>query len=141
MPDAAQVLVLKDDEAHTEVRASSALTASFVASSAMDVRGFKEIDFLIRLTDDGSGPITELKFRFEATTEHGPTNYSLLYSESIASGVATLSIYEPTLTITGVIDVILTVPVRGHHMRILAQASVGTPTDSACQILALRRVA
>lgn len=123
------------------VRTSAALTASIVYTDWMDVRLFEAIDWIVFLTARGS--ITRLDMQAQWTTKITPndtTDWTTLQIEEIASiGVSTLSDYVLRRTITDVITLGISLPVRGRFMRLGIFAGVGSAVGSLCSIDSLRR--
>jgi hypothetical protein len=107
--------LLQSDADVTTVRATAAPTASYVASTEIDCRGFREVDFFVDVATVGS--ITKLTSGVSTTNEYEVE----LNDPSPASGV----VYK------------VTVPVEGRYVRVSLKSDSATGTVG---IYALRRV-
>ena len=132
--------LLQSDADVTVVRAVAAPTTSYVATTELDCRGFREVDFFVEVASAGS--ITKLTVKPE--TGHRLSTTALTYAsyltETISSGVATTNEYEvelndPAPSGTPVYKV--TVPVEGRYVRVSLKSDSATGTVG---IYALRRV-
>lgn len=135
---------LPSDVFGTEVRADAALTAAFVESDAISVRGYREIDFFVTVTKNAAlGSVTVKVESGCVQGDGGSTVWASELSESVASGVATTYEYEvvlndPTPTgASGTVTYKATFPVTGTHMRL---AIKGDTANGSAEIHALRRV-
>ena len=132
--------LLQSDADVTVVRAVAAPTTSYVATTELDCRGFREVDFFVEVASAGS--ITKLTVKPE--TGHRLSTTTLTYAsyltETISSGVATTNEYEvelndPAPSGTPVYKV--TVPVEGRYVRVSLKSDSATGTVG---IYAQRRV-
>jgi hypothetical protein len=131
--------LLGSDIGTTEVRATLIPTTSYVATTAMDCRGYRQIDFFIRV--DTVASITKLTVNPEAGHLIGSaTEYASYLTETVSAGVATTNIYQielndPAPATNGLYKVSL--PVEGRYVRL------GLKSDSATglvSVYATRRV-
>jgi hypothetical protein len=141
----AEVTNQESDYVGTSVRTSAALTASPVASSSIDVRGYRGIDFLINVTNKGTGPITRIDCTVEVSDQASPasTDWAPIQAESVAGGVATVNDYTIQKDISGLtatFTLVFRAPVTARFMRIKLSAGAGTPTSSAVSATAYRRI-
>ena len=113
---------------------------AYVATTEIDCRGFREVDFFVEVASAGS--ITKLTVKPE--TGHRLSTTTLTYAsyltETISSGVATTNEYEvelndPAPSGTPVYKV--TVPVEGRYVRVSLKSDSATGTVG---IYAQRRV-
>ena len=132
--------LLPSDLDVTVVRAAAAPTTAYVATTEIDCRGFREVDFFVEVASAGS--ITKLTVKPE--TGHRLSTTTLTYAsyltETISSGVATTHEYEvelndPAPSTTPVYKV--TVPVEGRFVRVSIKSDSATGTVG---IYAQRRV-
>ena len=122
------------------VRSSSVLTTSYVYTDYMDVRLFEAIDWVISLTAQGSITRLDIQLQFAMTTVPVEGDFATMQAESIdTSGNATITDYTLQKTISTIITLGVSVPVRGRFMRMGIKAGVGAVAGSLCQISALRR--
>ena len=132
--------LLGSDIGTTEVRATLVPTSSgYVATTELDCRGFRQIDFFIRV--DTVASITKLTVNPEAGHLIGSaTEYASYLTETVSAGVATTNIYQielndPAPATNGLYKVSL--PVEGRYVRL------GLKSDSATglvSVYATRRV-
>ena len=132
--------LLSSDAEVTVVRAVAAPTTSYVASTELDCRGFREVDFFVEVASAGS--ITKLTVKPETGHRLSTTTltYATYLTETISSGVATTNEYEvelndPAPSTTPVYKV--TVPVEGRFVRVSIKSDSATGTVG---IYAQRRV-
>ncbi len=140
-----EVVGMESDLVGTSVRASAALTGTAVASTSLDVRGYREIDFLVNVTNKGTGPITRVDATIEASDQASPasTDWAPIQAEAVAAGVATVNDYtiqKDISALTATFTLVFRAPVTGRFMRIKLHAGVGTPTSSAASCTAYRRI-
>ena len=132
------------DTVGASVATPTALTASYVASPAVDVGGYAEVDWSILVTNAGTGPVTRVDAQWEFATTAAPVDadWSPLQTEVVAAGVSTPSSYEVQQPIAGAVPYskAWTTKARGRWMRIKVKAGAGTATSSAIALSALRRV-
>tara|TARA_R100000234_G_scaffold17705_1_gene9761 strand:- start:1003 stop:1431 length:429 start_codon:yes stop_codon:yes gene_type:complete len=132
--------LLPSDLDVTVVRAAAAPTTSYVASTEIDCRGFREVDFFVDVATAGS--ITKLTVKPETgqALSSSTIEYASYLTETISSGVATTNDYEVELTdpapsTTPVYKV--TVPVEGRYIRVSLKSDHASGTVG---IYAQRRV-
>lgn len=132
--------LLQSDADVTTVRATGAPTTSYVATTEIDCRGFREVDFFVDVASAGS--ITKLTIKPETgqALSTSTIEYATYLTETISSGVATTNDYEVELTdpapsTTPVYKV--TVPVEGRYVRVSLKSDSATGTVG---IYAQRRV-
>ena len=134
--------LLQSDADVTTVRATAAPTLAYVASTEIDCRGFREVDFFVNVATVGS--ITKLTVKPETgqALSTSAIEYASYMVESLSStsGVATTYQYEVELNDpTPADDVVykVTVPVEGRYVRVSLKSDSATGTVG---IYALRRV-
>jgi len=132
--------LLPSDLDVTVVRAAAAPTTSYVATTEIDCRGFREVDFFVHVASAGS--ITKLTVKPETgqALSTSTIEYATYLTETISSGVATTNEYEvelndPAPSTTPVYKV--TVPVEGRFVRVSIKSDSATGTVG---IYAQRRV-
>jgi len=132
--------LLPSDAAVTTVRAAVVPTTSYVASTEIDCRGFREVDFFVDV--DTVGSITKLTIKPETgqLLSSSAIEYASYLTETISSGVATTNEYEVELNdptpASGVIYKV-TVPVEGRYVRVSLKSDSAT---GVVGIYAQRRV-
>lgn len=132
--------LLPSDLDVTVVRAAAAPTTSYVATTEIDCRGFREVDFFVDV--DTVGSITKLTVKPETgqALSTSTIEYATYLTETISSGVATTNEYEVELTkptpASGVIYKV-TVPVEGRFVRVSLKSDSAT---GVVGIYAQRRV-
>ena len=133
--------LLQSDADVTVVRATAAPTLAYVASTEIDCRGFREVDFFVDVATVGS--ITKLTVRPETghyLSDSTTIEYAAYMTESIAAGVSTTNVYQVELndpTPAGGVVYKVTVPVEGQFVRVSLKSDSATGTVG---IYALRRV-
>lgn len=133
--------LLQSDADVTTVRATAAPTLAYVASTEIDCRGFREVDFFVDVATVGS--ITKLTVKPETghyLSDSTTIEYAAYMTESIAAGVSTTNEYEVELNDPTPADDIVykvTVPVEGRYVRVSLKSDSATGTVG---IYALRRV-
>ena len=132
--------LLQSDADVTTVRAAAAPTVNYVATTEIDCRGFREVDFFVDVASAGS--ITKLTFKPETgqALSTSTIEYATYLTETISSGVATTNEYEGELTKpTPASNVIykVTVPVEGQFVRVSLKSD---NASGVVAIYALRRV-
>jgi len=132
--------LLTSDADVTTVRTAAAPTTSYVATTELDCRGFREVDFFVHVATAGS--ITKLTVKPETgqALSSSTIEYASYLTETISSGVATTNDYEVELTdpapsTTPVYKV--TVPVEGRYVRVSLKSDSAT---GVVGIYAQRRV-
>jgi hypothetical protein len=141
--DALLGIPLQSDASGGSLASPTALTAAFVASTSLDVRNFREVEWAMYVSNAGTGPVTrvDVEWEFSLVASPGANDWMLLQTESILSGVSTPSTYEIRQTIsTAPFTKTWTTPVKGRWMRILVKAGAGTPTSSVIALTAMRRI-
>ena len=133
--------LLQSDADVTTVRAAAAPTVNYVATTEIDCRGFREVDFFVDV--DTVGSITKLTVKPETghyLSDASTIEYATYLTETISSGVATTNEYEVELTKpTPASNVIykVTVPVEGQFVRVSLKSD---NASGVVGIYALRRV-
>ena len=133
--------LLQSDADVTTVRAAAAPTVNYVATTEIDCRGFREVDFFVEVASAGS--ITKLTVKPETghyLSDASTIEYATYLTETISSGVATTNEYEVELTKpTPASNVIykVTVPVEGQFVRVSLKSD---NASGVVGIYALRRV-
>lgn len=107
----------------TPLRASSVLTGSYVASSAVDTVNSDQVNLYCTYT---KGDEASLQVKVE-TSPDGSTYFQQAFL-SIAGGTATTTLGEYTFTATG--NYLINVPVADAKLRIQAKATGGSPTGT-----------
>ena len=107
--------LLPSDAAVTVVRVAAAPTVSYVATTELDCRGFRDVDTV--------GSITKLTVRPETgqALSTSTIEYATYMTETVSSGVATTNEYEVELndpTPANGIVYKVTVPVEGRYVRV-----------------------
>ena len=132
--------LLGSDIGTTVVRATLIPTTSYVATTAMDCRGFRQIDFFIEV--DSAGSITKLTVKPEAgqTLSSTTVEYATYLTETVSLGVATTNEYEvelndPLPSSTPIYKVSL--PVEGRYVRLSLKSDDASGTVT---VYATRRV-
>ena len=113
--------LLPSDAAVTVVRVAAAPTVSYVATTELDCRDFREVDFFVDV--DTVGSITKLTVRPETgqALSTSTIEYATYMTETVSSGVATTNEYEVELndpTPANGIVYKVTVPVEGRYVRV-----------------------
>ncbi len=134
--------LLPSDLDVTVVRAAVVPTVNYVASTEIDCRGFREVDFFVDV--DTVGSITKLTVKPETgqLLSASAIEYASYMTEAIAdgSGVATTYEYEVELNAptpaSGVVYKV-TVPVEGRYVRVSLKSDSAT---GVIGIYAQRRV-
>ena len=132
--------LLASDIGTTEVLASKVPDTSYEATSAIDCRGYRQVDFFIHLVLDGTG-IASITVKPESGHDlAGTTKYATYLTEVVASGVATTNEYEvvfadPTPADDTVYKVSL--PVEGRYVRLQIKANAA---QGSYVVYATRRV-
>ena len=133
--------LLQSDADVTTVRAAAAPTVNYVATTEIDCRGFREVDFIVDV--DTVGSITKLTVKPETghyLSDASTIEYATYLTETISSGGATTNEYEVELTKpTPASNVIykVTVPVEGQFVRVSLKSD---NASGVVGIYALRRV-
>lgn len=109
---------------HT-VRASAALTGSYVAGTAFSV---DEHNFLGILVDYTKGDETSMQLKIESSIDGG-TTYGQQVAEATSGGTITPSLAERTFSATGKYWVVVH-PLKADAIKISAKATGGTPTGT-----------
>jgi len=136
-----------------EVRAADALIAVVMeATDAVDCFGYRHIDWVVYMTNPGSGPITRVDMQIQFSEKLDPSpildsDWAILQSHEINQGIAPLYNYTMQMPIPSLgpgPDFIpftfgITSPVRGRWMRLLITAGAGDPTNSLVSVNAIRR--
>lgn len=130
----------KSDTSGTVVYAAGTVDNTTRETGEIDVRSFKEIDFVIYLT--ASAGISTLSYSIEFSEKEAPSvddDWTSVRIDNINlnSGVSDLKIYAPQEAVTGPETKTLSAPVRGRWMRLSFSADAGTGTLS---VNAYRRV-
>lgn len=131
---------LGSDPSTTEVRATLVPTTGYVATTAMDCRGFRQIDFFVRV--DTVASITKLTVRPESgqTLASSVIEYATYLTETVSSGVATTNEYEVELNdpAPGSNEVYkVSLPVEGRYVRLSLKSDSASGLVS---VYATRRV-
>ena len=132
--------LLQSDADVTTVRAAAAPTTAYVATTEIDCRGFREVDFFVDV--DTVGSITKLTVKPETgqALSTSTIEYATYLTETISSGVATTNEYEVELNdpspASGVVYKV-TVPVEGRYVRVSLKSDNASGTVG---IYAQRRV-
>ena len=133
--------LLPSDLDVTVVRAAAAPTTAYVATTEIDCRGFREVDFFVDV--DTVGSITKLTVKPETghyLSDAATIEYATYLTETISSGVATTNEYEVELNdpspASGVVYKV-TVPVEGRYVRVSLKSDNASGTVG---IYAQRRV-
>jgi len=133
--------LLQSDADVTTVRAAAAPTTAYVATTEIDCRGFREVDFFVDV--DTVGSITKLTVKPETghyLSDAATIEYATYLTETISSGVATTNEYEVELNdpspASGVVYKV-TVPVEGRYVRVSLKSDNASGTVG---IYAQRRV-
>jgi hypothetical protein len=126
----------------TVVQASRAIDDDYVATSPIDCRGYRQVDFFVHLVTDGTG-LTSLTVNPESGHDlAGTIKYASYLLEQVGSGSGTTGTWlyelvfdEPTPADDTVYKVSL--PVEGRYVRLQIKAN----TDQGTYIVyAARRV-
>ena len=131
--------LLSSDIGTTEVRATLIPTTGYVATTELDCRGFRQIDFFIRV--DTVASITKLTVKPESGHAIGSaTEYAAYLTETVSAGVATTNIYQielndPAPAGNGLYKVSL--PVEGRYVRLSLKSDSASGLVS---VYATRRV-
>ena len=133
--------LLASDLDVTTVRANLIPTTSYVATTAVDCRGYREVDFFVDVHDVGS--ITKLTIRPESgqALSTSTVEYATYLTETVTDGVAETFDYEIELNDPTPADGVVykvTVPVQGRYIRV--SLKVDDATSSEVGIYAYRRV-
>tara|TARA_R110000765_G_C18600558_1_gene569115 strand:- start:11 stop:448 length:438 start_codon:yes stop_codon:yes gene_type:complete len=135
--------LLSSDIGTTEVLASKVTSTTYEATSALDCRGFRQIDFFVHLTLDGTGVAT-ITAKPEAGHDlAGTTKYATYLTETVSLGVATTHDYEIELTDpTPADDTVykVSLPVEGRYVRLQIKANSTGGGAARYTIYAARRV-
>lgn len=110
---------------HT-VRASAALTASYVAGTVFSAAEHNLLGIVFNYT---KGDETSAQLKIEVSN-NGGTTYAQQIAESTSGGTITVSLAERTFTATGIYAINIH-PVRGQLIKISVKATGGTPTGTA----------
>ena len=133
--------MLSSDLDVTTVRANLIPTTSYVASTAVDCRGYREVDFFVDVHDAGSiAKITILPESGQALST-STVEYARYLAETVKDGVAETHDYEVELNDPAPVDGMVykvTVPVQGRYVRV--SVKVDDATASEIGIYAYRRV-
>ena len=136
----------KESVALTVTGGSPVPDAFTAVSSAVDVRGFKWVEFTVTLAGNTAGApdISQLDALVEYGEATGPLagNWNPVTSEAIDSaGVAPQVTYAPNRSVSGVTDVWrFPVALHGQQMRVLIKGNSATPgASSSVTVHALRR--
>lgn len=133
------------DLAGVEVRASAALTAAYVATTATDCQSFQAIDWHIFCTDKTG--LATLLFQVQVSVLAAPvtgtnTDWAVVQAEVIAAGVATESNYEYSKALAAETApfslIVTTLHTRGRWARLLVKADTADAA-SRCSVQAYRR--
>ena len=133
------------DEAGVEVRASAALTAAYVATTATDCRLFQAIDWEIFVTNKTG--LATLFFGVQCSVLAAPdagtgTDWFWVQTETVAAGVATESNYEYSKSLAAEVAPfalgVSLLHTRGRWMRLMVRADAADAA-SRCSVLAYRR--
>ena len=132
--------LLPSDLDVTVVRAAAAPTTSYVATTEIDCRGFREVDFFVHVVAYGAMTKLTVKPETGQALSTSTIEYATYLTETISSGVATTNEYEvelndPAPSTTPVYKV--TVPVEGRFVRVSIKSDSATGTVG---IYAPRRV-
>jgi hypothetical protein len=119
---------------------------AYQATNPIDVFGYRTVDFVVRITNLGNGPMTRLDMQFQFSEKSNPnplvdSDWATVQSQQISLGVATLSDYTLQKALPGVAPVTVGVgiPVRARFMRMKLQSGNGDATNSVVLVNALRR--
>ena len=132
--------LLASDIGTTEVLAAKTPATSYEATSALDCRGYRQVDFFVHLVTDGTG-VASITVKPESGHDlAGTTKYATYLTEVVASGVATTNEYEvvfddPTPADDTVYKVSL--PVEGRYVRLQIKANAA---QGSYIVYATRRV-
>tara|TARA_R100001594_G_scaffold18261_1_gene36430 strand:- start:12 stop:449 length:438 start_codon:yes stop_codon:yes gene_type:complete len=135
--------LLASDIGTTEVLASKVPDTSYEATSAIDCRGYRQVDFFVHLTLDGTGVATITVKPESGHDLAGTTKYATYLTEVVASGVATTHDYEIELTDpTPADDTVykVSLPVEGRYVRLQIKANSTGGGNARYTVYATRRV-
>jgi hypothetical protein len=146
---------MQSDDQPTQILSNVALGTTLALgtlTNTVNVRNFKEIDFVFTCTNLGS--ITEIRFVIIYSVLQNPQPYNIapqdwifLMAENVVSGISTVDPYTISLDATvypGFASLPgsfgFRSPVSGLHMGIIAWAEAGSPAGSGFSATALRRI-
>ena len=135
----------QSDSRSFEVLASTEMSGAGVATDAIDVTGYRFVDFTVVVTDRAS--ITQISLRPQGTEMDEPstaypstdwyTNQDLV---SAGSGVYNSHDWSAIAAIADSGKFTFTTPAQGIKMRAVVFATQGSATGSAFKVYASRRV-
>tara|TARA_R100000664_G_C2717679_1_gene112196 strand:- start:472 stop:906 length:435 start_codon:yes stop_codon:yes gene_type:complete len=134
--------LLPSDLDVTVVRAAAAPTTSYVASTEIDCRGFREVDFFVHVVAYGAMTKLTVKPETGQALSSSTVQYATYLAESIEDGVATTHEYEVELNDpTPANDVVykVTLPVEGRFVRVQLKVDDAGSSPSVA-VYAQRRV-
>lgn len=129
------------------VIAAATVLASDIAaptwSDTIDVWGFAAVFSRAKFADLGTAPITSLGFRAQWSDLAAPADddWVDVYWEDVTAGVATESVYNPILDVSGATAPTSTgyyLPAMGRTMRVGWYADAGDPAGSSFTGYAIR---
>ena len=134
--------LLQSDADVTTVRAAAAPTVNYVATTEIDCRGFREVDFFVHGVAYGAMTKLTVKPETGQALSTSTIEYATYLTETISSGVATTNEYEVELNDPAPADGVVykvTVPVEGRFVRVQLKVDNASSNPSVA-VYAQRRV-
>ena len=136
--------IMSSDASGISIATPVTLTAAPVASAAISVLNYSEVDWNCHVTASGLVTQITVSWEYSSAASPGASDWSPLNVETIAAGVSTPYQYTVPTTVAGApYTVSWTTLVRGRWMRILIWATAGAggwPAGSIIALTAERRV-
>jgi hypothetical protein len=118
--------MLIEKEATTTLRASSALSGSFVASSSLDVPTASYVDLFFAYVKGGSATACEVYVEVQPEGSSTWHTIEALSPAAVSGGLSAVTVARPIYTITASESVRLSVPVFGARSLRVRARETGT---------------
>lgn len=114
-----------------DVQLNTSFLSTYKYTSKVEVRNFEVTYWFIEIDDNGS--VTAINMKIQSSDKENPTvddDWYEVQTESINSGIATLSDYVLEKSVSGATNFMLALDVRGRWMRMAVKIKTGSPSGS-----------